>query len=152
VTLYAELKKSDTRTARRELDLPDGSAPRKVSNVAPVEHRDLVYREFLGVLTLYPEHKEDLLRRGLDEAAIFRNGYKSVPQDPRARWKIARHLVQKGLALEGVPGFFRKNRQVRPLLGLLRAPRLPDPREKRKGSDPGAQGQAGRGEVRVVFQ
>jgi len=114
VTLYAELKKSDSRTARRELGLPDDPAPPKMSNVAPVEHRDLVYREFLRVLSLYPEHRQDLLRRGLDEAAIFRNGYKSVPRDPRARWKIARHLVWKGLALEGVPGFFEKTGRYGP--------------------------------------
>lgn len=77
------VKKSDTRTARRELQLPDEPAPPpKVSSVAPVEHRDLVYREFLGVLSLYPEHKEDLLRRGLDDAGIFKNGHRSIPQNP----------------------------------------------------------------------
>ncbi|HBT47941.1 MAG TPA: hypothetical protein DEA73_08745 [Peptococcaceae bacterium] len=46
----------------------------------PVEVRDRVYRHFLRQLDLYPRHKAELLRRGLSEDDIKRNGYKSIPE------------------------------------------------------------------------
>lgn len=116
LTLYAAIKKIDTKQAYRELE--GGAKPEKITysketagkdEIAPLEKRDAAYRSFLQLLSLYPEHKKDLLDRGLDESAVHRNGYKSVPGDPRARWKIARALVEKGLSLVGVPGFFTRN-------------------------------------------
>jgi len=117
ITLYARLKKTSNGTARLELGLQDAFAPeppaRNRDDLAPVEHRDKVYRAFLSVLSLYPEHKNDLLRRGLDEETIHRNGYRSLPQDARHRWKITRWLTRK-YSLEGVPGFYTRNGRYGP--------------------------------------
>ncbi|RPF49485.1 uncharacterized protein DUF3854 [Thermodesulfitimonas autotrophica] len=109
LTLYAELRKVDPRAARSELgaeDEPFRPPQRSPNLMAPVEHRDRVYRTFLSVLNLDAEHKSDLLRRGLDESTIFKRGYRSVPQDPPLRWKAARFLIQRCGSLEGVPGFY----------------------------------------------
>ena len=111
LTLYAQLKRVDRKTARRELGVEDDTIPApppKKNGIAPVERRNRVYRTFLSVLSLDPAHKQDLLRRGLDEGAIFRRGYRSVPQDPPFRWKAARFLLQKHGNLEGIPGFCEK--------------------------------------------
>lgn len=121
LTLYAELKKTDTKTARKELgvesDLP--ASPPKKNDVAPVEHRDRVYRTFLSVLSLDAAHREDLLRRGLDESAIFLRGYKSVPQDAPLRWKATRFLLQQHKTLEGVPGFYERTGKKGPYWDFL---------------------------------
>lgn len=116
VTLYARLKNTDNGTAWRELGLQDGipeRIPVSRSDPAPVEHRDRVYRAFLSVLSLYPAHKADLLRRGLDEETVRRNGYRSLPVDARQRWEICRWLAGK-TSLEGVPGFFTRSGRYGP--------------------------------------
>lgn len=121
LTLYTELKKVDRRTARREFgaeDEPFRPAQRS-TGVAPVEHRDQVYRTFLSVLNLDPAHKQDLLRRGLDESAIFKRGYRSVPQDAPLRWKAARFLIQRCGSLEGVPGFYLREGRKGPYWDFL---------------------------------
>lgn len=47
--------------------------------VAPLGLRDAVYTRLLKVLTLSDAHKNDLLKRGLSEELIEKNGYKTVP-------------------------------------------------------------------------
>lgn len=122
LTLYAELKKIDRRTARRELDAEDEPfrPPQRSTNLmAPVEHRDQVYRTLLSILSLDVAHKNDLLRRGLNESAIFQRGYRSVPQDPPLRWKAARFLLQRCGSLEGVPGFYLREGKKGPYWDFL---------------------------------
>ncbi|QGP94100.1 hypothetical protein MGLY_35250 (plasmid) [Neomoorella glycerini] len=74
--------------------------------LASIDNRDRVYRNFLRLLDLYLRHRQDLLRRGLSEFEIKRNGYKSVP-DHVPPWSICRKLIQCGLDLTGIPGFYR---------------------------------------------
>ena len=113
VTLYRKLRGVDGREARQALGLDDEPlprpprAPRDPDGIAPVGHRDRVYRALLSVLSLHPAHRDDLLRRGLDETVVYGNNYKSVPGDGRHRWKICRWLAQS-LSLEGIPGFFTR--------------------------------------------
>lgn len=92
-----------------DFPLPSTKSLPGAGSLAPVERRDRVYRSLLSVLSLREEHKADLLRRGLDEKAIHGNGYKSVPQDARLRWKITRWLTSQGLSLDGVPGFYTRS-------------------------------------------
>jgi len=73
---------------------------------APVEVRDRVYREFLRLLSLYPGHKDDLIRRGLSEKDIKDKGYKSVPESNKP-WNICCRLIERGLDLTGIPGFYK---------------------------------------------
>ncbi|WP_027364879.1 toprim domain-containing protein [Desulfotruncus alcoholivorax] len=73
---------------------------------APVEARNRVYRDFLRLLSLNPHHKDDLIRRGLSEMDIKRNGYKSIPESDKP-WSICRRLIERGHDLHGIPGFFK---------------------------------------------
>ena len=56
-------------------------------------------------LTLAPDHRESLLRRGLTDEAIERLGYKSTPVV--GFHALAQSLLDEGYTLFGVPGFYR---------------------------------------------
>lgn len=62
-----------------------------------------VYKAFMGMLSLNPEHKKDLERRGLKDFREFR----SLPEEPKVRWDICSTLNKK-FNLEDVPGFQKK--------------------------------------------
>ena len=76
------------------------------AQTVPVEVRDRVYRTFLDLLYLHPRHREDLLRRGLAEEEIRKNGYRSVPE-AEAPWSICRRLIEMGHDPAGIPGFYK---------------------------------------------
>ncbi|ADQ45596.1 hypothetical protein Calkro_0705 [Caldicellulosiruptor kronotskyensis 2002] len=123
--LYAWLNNLDTKEAYREIvqELKGAKRARKAvaeptatynvnvvktENLAPVEQRDLVYREFLNLLDLDDEHREHLLGRGLTDTFTKFKMYKSLNiKDEKSRKEICKKLIEKGLTLEGVPGFFR---------------------------------------------
>lgn len=65
----------------------------------------LHYRALLSRLTLAPDHRENLLRRGLTDEAIERLGYKSTPVV--GFHALAQSLLDEGYTLFGVPGFYR---------------------------------------------
>ena len=71
--------------------------------IAPLEVRDKIYKAFLNLLTLSPEHKNELLRRGLNDEQI--KSFRSVPIEKP--WFMCQKLIDKGFELKGVPGFFR---------------------------------------------
>ena len=75
------------------------------ASLAPLEERDRVYRALLSRLTLAPDHRENLLRRGLTDEAIERLGYKSTPVV--GFHALAQSLLDEGYTLFGVPGFYR---------------------------------------------
>lgn len=77
------------------------------SPTASPEVRDVVYTAMLSMCTLRQEHKKDLLKRGLTEAAIKANNYKSTMQT-KNRERITEKILEqcKGVSVEGVPGFY----------------------------------------------
>ena len=79
----------------------------KVENekLASLETRDKTYRNFLSKLILYPTHKENLLSRGLDDAAIEKGLYKSFPKG--CIKKIIESMLNDGMVLDNVPGFYK---------------------------------------------
>lgn len=120
--LYALLTNQDTKEAYKELAQEIGSGTKRLHHIqyklqytqsqqkyiAPPEARDKVYREFLKLLELSEEHKQDLLRRGLSEIAIRVKGYKTLFVTPKEkRLEICKTLLSKGLSLDGIPGFFK---------------------------------------------
>lgn len=76
---------------------------------ASLEVRDRTYKEMLKLLALFPEHKENLLNRGLTESAINENGYRSMPSSEKNSTLIIQTLLQKGCVLLGVPGFYQSD-------------------------------------------
>lgn len=87
---------------------PDVGANKPIEDVgrpmAPLKQRHDVYTALLDMLTLSDAHKANLLKRGLNEEAIQRIGFKSYPKyiDPTV---IPKKLISAGLDLRGVPGF-----------------------------------------------
>lgn len=78
---------------------------------ASVEVLGEVYAALLEWLTLSPEHRAELRRRGLPDAEIERRGYRTLPPEgpPWRREKLARHLADV-FSLEvllSVPGIVR---------------------------------------------
>ena len=73
----------------------------------PINVRDRTYREMLNLLSLFPEHKENLLKRGLSEKDIERNQYRSLPSSKENAALVISALLQKGCVLLGVPGFYQ---------------------------------------------
>ncbi|MBM7854909.1 hypothetical protein JOC37_001289 [Desulfohalotomaculum tongense] len=72
---------------------------------APMEVRDRVYRDFLSLLSLSSEHRNELsVNRGLPENVI--KYFRSVPRAERP-WSICKRLIDRGHSLEGIPGFYR---------------------------------------------
>ena len=80
---------------------------RKDVDIASVDIRNKTYTALLDLLNLSPNHKKDLIKRGLDEKTIEKNGYKSYPTTSTNQ--ICEYLLSKGYILEGVPGFYKDN-------------------------------------------
>ena len=81
------------------------------SALASAEDLDRVYGAVIRHLGLADQHREELLRRGLDSAAIENGGYRSLPQ--RGRAEIARELLARFPQdlLLSVPGLQLHSRQ-----------------------------------------
>lgn len=71
-------------------------------NAAPVEVRDLWYRELLNILPLHPVHQDNLLARGLSGEVIKERKYRSFPLDRRDY--VKRVMDRLGEPI-GIPGF-----------------------------------------------
>ena len=74
------------------------------SEPAPPDVRHRTYSYLFSLLTLNPQHKESLLRRGLTEEQIRHYGYKSTPVLGFTR--LAAAVMEHGCTVAGVPGFY----------------------------------------------
>lgn len=81
-----------------ERELP----PEYTANRASLDACDAAYRALLAQLSLTQAHREALMRRGLDAAAIARGGYRSLAGSGRT---ALGRSVAAITSLEGVPGF-----------------------------------------------
>ena len=80
-----------------------------VDALAPAEHRDAVYTDFLSGLTLTKKHADDLReRRGLSEETIAKGLYASVQAAAKHAVHVAR--IAGAYTLSGVAGFYRNER------------------------------------------
>ena len=100
----------DTKTAYKQMcDLVPYTKldrrPEEPVIVRDTEKLHAVYTDFLRHLTLNPEHREDLLRRGLPEYEL--RHFKSLPDEAKTRWNICK-LLNKRYGLADVPGFQEK--------------------------------------------
>ena len=79
------------------------------SNIRSVEDRNKTYTTLLSLLTLSKEHKDNLLKRGLTEEAIEKNGYRTYPIVGLK--ELAFKCLEAGVYLDGIPGFFKENNE-----------------------------------------
>lgn len=113
VTLYASLKGISNKEAYRELKrggnvypMPQQPAPQNTERQPlPLEARHAAYTAMLEHLTLLDRHGENLLDRGLSEARIRQNQYRSMPETVRGRRLLAGLLRAQSHELLGLPGF-----------------------------------------------
>lgn len=69
--------------------------------------RNQTYQMLCAMLSLTKEHRRQLRLRGLSDEQIDRAGYRSTPVFGFDGF--AKRLLEKGCAVEGVPGFYVKN-------------------------------------------
>lgn len=76
--------------------------------IANIYQRNSVYRKLLECCKLEPVDRADLIRRGLTDQEIFQLGFKTLPQGEDS-YRAAEHIMDSGLSLVGVPGFYKNN-------------------------------------------
>lgn len=98
--LYARIRQIDTKQAFKELLERECYSLDKshieispINLIADIEIRDKVYREFLNMLKLEPQHKRYLQGLGLLDTSIENGLYRTVPSK-----YIKRRLVCSSLA------------------------------------------------------
>ncbi len=91
-------------------DITMQQAPKRpLYSLGDVTLRHGAYSALLDNLELSPAHYESLLRRGLSDADIHKNGYRTLPKNNREKI-AAKALKAIGRNLLGVPGFHAKNK------------------------------------------
>lgn len=114
VGLYAKMKKLSNDKAFKELLERECFSQdrtlleiRPMNQLADIETRDKIYRDFLSMLRLEVQHKRCLRNMGFLDSTIEDNLYKSVPKNYIKRRMIANNLSKK-YKLEGLPGFYQE--------------------------------------------
>ena len=125
LVLYGRVYGVDNKTAKEEIEDTLHREERAVSyeakqksikkeepeivnaQLASIEDRNRTYSMLLSMLVLADAHKENLLERGLTEAQIEQNGYKSTPLFGFK--KLTRRFLDAGCQVEGVPGFYQED-------------------------------------------
>jgi predicted RNA-binding Zn-ribbon protein involved in translation (DUF1610 family) len=93
-------------TPPRSLACRNNAQPRATEpHIADIDLRHAVYNAMLSMLTLAPDHTQNLIRRGLGKDFVFANRYRTRPIAGSP--DIARQLISEGHALAGIPGFYK---------------------------------------------
>lgn len=100
--LQKRLGSGDRSDFRQKVEVP---LPIIDCPVTDIETRHSTYTALLSKLSLAPDHRQNLINRGLDDENIISLGYKTTPVVGMA--SIAKQLRLEGYYLAGVPGFYR---------------------------------------------
>jgi hypothetical protein len=98
---------SREKTARMQENSQSDNAGQQV---ADTEVRHAAYSTLLSLLSLAPDHYNNLLERGLSEKAIIEGEYKTAPII--GSHAIAKSLLESVARIEGVPGFYKDNEGI----------------------------------------
>ena len=79
----------------------------QISPLAKHEVLNTVYQSLLNKLSLSAAHRLQLNQRGLNDDQIYYLNYKTFPGN--SRQEIIANLVNEGMNLSGVPGFYYQN-------------------------------------------
>ncbi len=77
-----------------------------INELADIETRDKVYRDFLNMLKLKASHKKELENMGFLNSDIEEKMYRTIPKDTILRRLTANKLKRK-YDLSGIPGFYQ---------------------------------------------
>ena len=111
--MYATLRHIDNKKAYRELlDKECFSMDKShieispINEIADIETRDKVYRDFLNMLKLNTKHRKELEKIGFLNRDIEEKMYRTIPKDNILRRLTANKLKRK-YDLSGIPGFYQ---------------------------------------------
>ena len=120
VTLYAAVFGVSTKEAYRILihspavraAPPPMVRERPEPAIRALPERSRIYLDMLQMMDLESRHRRNLLERGLTDALIQGNMYRTLPADWRCRQQITDRLAGR-YDLTGVPGFYVKDGEWR---------------------------------------
>ena len=114
IGLYAKVRNIDNKKAFKELLDREYLSIEKsnitiipINDIASIDKRDAVYRDFLNMLKLDLEHRRYLQKQGLLNSSIERQMYRSVPKKYITRRLVANRLKRK-YDLSGIAGFYQE--------------------------------------------
>ena len=114
IGLYAKLRNVDNKKAYRELlDRECFSVDKSnitispINEIADIDTRDKIYREFLQMLKLETQHRKYLKSQGFLNSTIDKQMYRTIPKKYIKRRIIANSLKRK-YDLSGIPGFYQE--------------------------------------------
>lgn len=113
IGLYAKCKFLSNKKAYEELLAKDADLSNNLKTSIITTSRkndeelDIVYQSFLDCLDLSSEHIMELLKYGFSIEDIEKIGFKTIPVAEKTKVSICRKLIEEGLDLEGIPGFYK---------------------------------------------
>lgn len=78
-----------------------------INEIADIDTRDTIYRTFLNMLKLEPQHRKYLHEQGLLNSTIDTQMYRTIPKKYIKRRLVANSLKRK-FNLSGIPGFYQE--------------------------------------------
>jgi len=116
IGLYAKLKNINTKKAYRELIDRECFSINKsniiispINEIADIDIRDKIYRDFLNMLNLETQHRKFLENQGFLTTTIDEQLYRSIPKKYIKRRLIANRL-KKQYDLSGIPRILSRRR------------------------------------------
>lgn len=120
LAFYGEVLGQSVNSAKEAMDLLDEDLGENIKKwipqnaylesnilnpIAPVEHRNIVYKKMTEILPLKEVDENSLLERGYTKEQIKSFGYCSLPVSEQDRIITARKLLEAGISLKNVGGF-----------------------------------------------
>lgn len=113
IGLYAKIKLISNKEAYNRLIMQEADINNNLVSTFMTngkknsEEIDIVYQSFLDKLELNSDHTMKLLKYGFTIEEIEKIGFKSIPTNDNIKTKICRKLIEEGIELSGIPGFYK---------------------------------------------
>lgn len=116
IGLYARIKNIDNKKAYRELLSKECFSLNRsnivispINEIADIDKRDKVYRAFLNILKLEPQHKKYLKNQGFLSSTIEEQMYRTIPKKYIRRRLVGNNL-KRTYDLSGIPRILSRGR------------------------------------------
>jgi len=113
IDLYANMNYISTKEAferlMKETPVLDNMPYTYNNPVKDEYYRDMVYRNFLELLSLNKSHYNKLKQMTFTDNYIKENQFKTIENNEYKKKIICEELQNKGFKLDGIPGFFQDN-------------------------------------------
>lgn len=116
IGLYSKLRQISNKEAYKQLISQEANISNNLKSTFITngkrnsEELDIVYQAFLDKLELDSKHTMKLMKYGFSINEIEKIGFKSIPNNEKVKIRICKELIDEGIELGGIPGFFKDNR------------------------------------------